>query len=213
MKPQQQPAADSAALETLGRASVQVVHDLKNQLNGLKLYATFLRKRAARPERPADELETVEKIIAGLERAASDTNALVRFGRPVELHARPGSDLAQILAAAAPDTSLPPGQVFRGDFDPQSLTEALQFINAAVGREASPLPPKVKLSRAEDGDAPAAVVEWETAHGARLLDAAATLSGSDGLRVALAQKIVRAHGGQLEHAANALRVRLPLEES
>lgn len=213
MKPQQQPAHDSAALETLGRASVQVVHDLKNQLNGLKLYATFLRKRAARPERPADELETVEKIIAGLERAASDTNALVRFGRPVELSARPGSDLAQILAAAAPDTSLPPGQVFRGDFDAAALTEALQLIDAAVCGKDAATRPAVKLSLAADGDTPAAIVEWQTEHAARLLDAAASLSGSDGLRVALARKIVRAHGGQLEHAANALRVRLPIKES
>jgi len=33
------------SLEDLGRATLQIVHDLKNQLNGLKLYATFLRKR------------------------------------------------------------------------------------------------------------------------------------------------------------------------
>ena len=212
MKPQQQPAQDTAALEALGRASVQVVHDLKNQLNGLKLYATFLRKRAARPERPADELETIEKIIAGLERAASDTNALVRFGRPVELQARPGSDLAQILVAAAPDTSLPPGQVFRGDFDAPALTEALQLIDAAARGKDVVARPAVRLSRSADGGAPAAIVEWQTEHAARLLDAAASLAGSDGLRVALARKIVGAHGGQLEHAANSLRVRLPLTE-
>ena len=210
MKPQQQSAQDTAALEALGRASVQVVHDLKNQLNGLKLYATFLRKRAARPERPADELETVEKIIAGLERAASDTNALVRFGRPVELHARPGSDLAQILATAAPDTSPAPDQVFHGDFDAGALTEALQLIDAAVCGKGGAARPAVNLLRAEDGDTPAALVEWQTEHAARLLDAAASLAGSDGLRVALARKIVGAHGGRLEAAADSLRVVLPL---
>jgi len=213
MKPQQQSAQDSAALEELGRASVQIVHDLKNQLNGLKLYATFLRKRAARPERPADELETVEKIIAGLERAAADTNALVRYGRPVELHTRPDADLAQILAAAVADTSPAPGQVFRGDFDAQALTEALQLIGAAVGGKGEIAGPSVRLSRAEDGGAHAALVEWETARGTQIQEAAASLSGSDGLRVALAAKIVRAHGGRLEHAANALRVRLPIKES
>jgi hypothetical protein len=209
MKPQQQPSADSAALEELGRASVQVVHDLKNQLNGLKLYATFLRKRAARPERPADEMETVEKIIAGLERAATDTNALVRYGRAVEMDARPGSDLAQILTAAGADTSPPPGQVFRGDFDARLLTEAFQIIGAAVAGKGAATRPAVRLSR--DG-ARAALVEWETEHAARIHDAAAALSGSDGLRVALARKIVLAHGGRLEHAANSLRVRLPLTE-
>ena len=212
MKPLQQPAQDSAALEELGRASVQVVHDLKNQLNGLKLYATFLRKRAAREERPADELETVDKIIAGLERAAADTHALVRFGRPLELHTRPGSDLAEILAAAKADAPSARGQVFRGDFDAQALTEALQIIGAALKGKGEPSGPKARLIRADDDGKPAAVVEWETARGAQILAAAASLSGSDGLRVALARKIVRAHGGRIEPAENALRVRLPLAE-
>jgi hypothetical protein len=216
MKPQQQPAQDSAALEELGRASVQIIHDLKNQLNGLKLYATFLRKRAARDERPADEQETIEKIISGLERAAADTNALVRFGRPLELTARPGGDLAKIVATAGgadvSDVSAPPGQVFRGDFDAPALTEALQIINAAVAAKGEPAGPKMRLSRPETGGAPAALVEWDTAQGARLLDVAATLSGSDGLRVALASRIIRAHGGRLEHDADKLRARLPLTE-
>ena len=212
MKPQQQPLSDSGALEALGRASVQIVHDLKNQLNGLKLYATFLRKRAARPERPADELETVEKIIAGLERAAADTHALVRFGRAVELQTRPGADLAQIIAASGADTSAAAGQVFRGDFDGQLLTETLQNINAAVAGRDATARPTVKLSREDDDGGHAAIVEWQTADGARLLDSAATLSGSDGLRVALAAKIIRAHGGRLEAGDNSLRVRLPLTE-
>ena len=136
----------------------------------------------------------------------------MRFGRPAELDARPGSDLAQILAAAGADTSLPPGQVFRGDFDAQALTEALRIIGAAVAGKDGAARPAVRLSRAEDGGAPAALVEWETARGAQIVEAAATLSGSDGLRVAVAAKIVRAHGGRLEHAANALRARLPLTE-
>src|SRR5215211_1340371 len=98
MKPQPQPSTDAAALQELGRASVEIVHDIKNQLNGLKLYATFLRKRFERGERPEDELETVNKIIAGLERAAADMNALVRFGRPVELRRAPHTDLGELLS-------------------------------------------------------------------------------------------------------------------
>ena len=41
---------DAKALEDLGRATLRIVHDLKNQLNGLKLYATYLRKRLDRDE-------------------------------------------------------------------------------------------------------------------------------------------------------------------
>ena len=63
---------DSETLQDLGRASIQIVHDLKNQLNGLKLYATFLRRRIEKSEGREDERETIVKLIAGLDRAASD---------------------------------------------------------------------------------------------------------------------------------------------
>ena len=53
MKPLLSESQDQESLQALGRASVQIVHDLKNQLNGLKLYATFLRKRMEKSERPA----------------------------------------------------------------------------------------------------------------------------------------------------------------
>src|SRR5215470_768072 len=89
---------DSGGLENLGRATLQIVHDLKNQLNGLKLYATFLRKRLEREDQPPDERETLAKLIAGLDRAAKDLTALVRYARPVELHKNRGVDLKRIVA-------------------------------------------------------------------------------------------------------------------
>jgi len=49
---------------------MQIVHDLKNQLNGLKLYATFLRRRIEKGDHPPDEQETIGKLINGLDRAA-----------------------------------------------------------------------------------------------------------------------------------------------
>ena len=53
MKPALAKTPEPNALEHLGSATVQIVHDLKNQLNGLKLYATFLRKRLERDDRAA----------------------------------------------------------------------------------------------------------------------------------------------------------------
>src|SRR3982750_2241986 len=97
MKPLKSEVTDSSTLEELGRASVQIVHDLKNQLNGLKLYATFLRKRMEKSERPSDEQETIAKLIAGLERAAGDMTTLVRLSRPLELRPQQ-ADLGKILS-------------------------------------------------------------------------------------------------------------------
>ena len=82
MKPLLSESEDNDALQALGRASVQIVHDLKNQLNGLKLYATFLRKRMEKGGRPADELETIKKLIAGIDRTAESLSLLSDFGAP-----------------------------------------------------------------------------------------------------------------------------------
>ena len=81
---------DRETLQDLGRASIQIVHDLKNQLNGLKLYATFLRRRLEKSERPEDEQETIAKLMAGLDRAASDLATIVEYGRQIELKKQPG---------------------------------------------------------------------------------------------------------------------------
>src|ERR1700704_3219177 len=89
-------AKDKNPLEDLGRATLQVVHDLKNQLNGLKLYATFLRKRLERDDRALEEQETLAKLIGGLDRAAHEMTALVRYSRPLELH-RQVQDLRKII--------------------------------------------------------------------------------------------------------------------
>src|ERR1043165_2649336 len=88
---------DSETLQDLGRASIQIVHDLKNQLNGLKLYATFLRRRLEKSERPEDEQDTIAKLIAGLDRAASDLSTIVEYGRQIELKKQAGFEVQKML--------------------------------------------------------------------------------------------------------------------
>src|SRR4026209_438281 len=130
---------DKGTLQELGRASIQIVHDLKNQLNGLKLYATFLKKRLEKGERPADELETVTKLITGLDRMAKDVSLITQFGRPLELNKKPGTNLGQIMREVAgglkqEDDSQTPAVVegtepLTGQFDPILLADALKWIS------------------------------------------------------------------------------------
>src|SRR6478672_3839766 len=101
MKPLLTETRDNDALQALGRASVQIVHDLKNQLNGLKLYATFLRKRMEKSERPADELATINKLIAGLDRTARDVSMIVEYGLPLELKKQAGTNLERVMSEVA----------------------------------------------------------------------------------------------------------------
>ena len=107
MKPIIAEEQDGITLQDLGRASLQIIHDIKNQLNGLKLYATFLRKRMEKIEEAAEEQETVTKLIAGLDRAAADLTVLVQYGRPLQLQKQQGIDLQKLLRSVA--SALPAG--------------------------------------------------------------------------------------------------------
>jgi signal transduction histidine kinase len=214
MKPLKTELQDAETLRELGSASVQIVHDLKNQLNGLKLYATFLRKRMEKSERPADELETVAKLIAGLERAATDMTLLVRYGRPLELRRKPGTDLARLVSDAADGARVETeGGPYLGDFDPDLLADALQNITiggrveAREGEDAGEV--RLRDERTEGGRF--GVVEWRGvfAPGAQE-DPFRGLAGGVGLRLALAARVIRAHGGEVSHENGVARARLPL---
>src|SRR5215212_9017331 len=218
MKPLKTEIQDVETLRELGSASVQVVHDLKNQLNGLKLYATFLRKRMEKAGRPADELETIAKLIAGLERGATDMTLLVRYGRPLDIRRLPGTDLARLLQESAEGARVElDGDACEGEFDPALLAEALKSIitggraSAQGGEEGGA---EVRLSREEsDASGVSAVVEWR---GVPLADADGdpfrSFTGGAGLRRALAARIIREHGGEVSNESGLIRARLPLQK-
>ena len=142
-------------MQALGRASVQIVHDLKNQLNGLKLYATFLRKRMEKSERPSDELDTVNKLMAGLDRTAADLSMIVQFGQPLSLRKRPGIDLQKMMEAVATSLNESPPTTgalkslvvvdcepasLVGEYDSDALSEVLNGFRPVLSRF-SPLKP------------------------------------------------------------------------
>ena len=226
MKPILLTPQDSNSLQTLGRASIQIVHDLKNQLNGLKLYATFLRKRLEKSERPPDEVETINKLIAGLDRAADDLSTLVQYGRPIELHKQAGVDVQKILRTVALGFSQPPHvsgpltgaliidaepQPLAGEFDPSVLSDALRLISIGAMKlrgddENRTL--RVTLRR-EASETATALIEW---HGLNNLDhdPFRSFAGSDEIRMSLAAKVIEAHGGSAEQRKETLSVRLPL---
>src|SRR5215470_10713579 len=142
MEPLLAEEQDGVTLQNLGRASLQIIHDIKNQLNGLKLYATFLRKRMEKSEQPADQQETVAKLIAGLDRAASDLNVLVQYGRPLELHRKPQVDVQKLMRGILDNlTSTMNGDLATapiinsdcptmiGEFDSAALADALRSIS------------------------------------------------------------------------------------
>lgn len=214
---------DSETLQELGRASIQIVHDLKNQLNGLKLYATFLRRRIEKGERPEDERETIAKLMSGLDRAASDLATIVEYGRKIELKKQPGFEVQKVLRTVCSSFDGAGSEIavdsnsdsLQGSFDPLKLTDAFKWISAAAiknrlpnsdGLEAKPV--LVKVAAVDNQDA---IIEWS---GLRKIDHDPFHSfvGSEEIRLALAAKIIEAHGGSAKLAEDRFVVQLPLAE-
>ena len=208
-------------LQDLGRASMQIVHDLKNQLNGLKLYATFLRRRIEKSERPGDEQETVNKLISGLDRAAEDLSTIVRYGQPVELKKQPGFEVDKVLRSVCSDVDetnsrivwKSDSDVIQGSFDHFKLTDALKWLCMAALKHreidndgAGEISVTTKLA---DGDSGRAVIEWA---GLRNLDRDPfrSFAGSDEVKLALAAKYIEAHGGSAKFIDKKFVVELPL---
>jgi len=218
MKVSMSRTEDRETLQDLGRASIQIVHDLKNQLNGLKLYATFLRRRLEKSERPEDEQDTIAKLIAGLDRAASDLSTIVEYGRQIELKKQPGFEVQKVLRTVCSSLDGPGAQIImdpgsasvQGDLDPLKLTDAFKWISTAAiknrrqDEEATPV--TVKVFATNDREA---TVEWSSLQKIDH-DPFRSFVGSEEIRLALAAKIIEAHGGTATLAGDRFVVQLPL---
>jgi len=207
---------DNERLQDLGRASMQIVHDLKNQLNGLKLYATFLRRRIEKNERPGDEQETIGKLIGGLDRAAEDLSMIVRYGQPVELKKQTGVEVDKVLRAVCASLSEGGSSIvinngsdgIQGNLDLFKLTDAFKWLcNGALKHRQNQDGAEVSVTAGTDGDH--AVIEWS---GLRQLDhdPFRSFAGSDEIKLALAAKIIEAHGGSAKFIDGKFVVVIPL---
>jgi hypothetical protein len=216
---------EANALEDLGRATLRIVHDLKNQLNGLKLYATFLRKRLERDESLVDERETVAKLIAGLDRAARDTSALVRYAQPIEIRRQPGADLQKILIAATHDSGLGvsgplSGAVtceteagLLGAWDAGMLGDAFAALTSeALNNSLSKNSPAISIHARRVGPE-TATIEWSGLRPRIDPEASRSVSGYHSAYEAFAAKVIEAHGGMVEFPPNSILVSLPLSQN
>ena len=234
MKPLTTESRDNHSLAALGRASAQIVHDLKNQLNGLKLYATFLRKRMEKTERPEDELDTIKKLIAGLDRTAEDLSMISEYGQPLQLRLQPGVDLQTIMAGVARDLNArlsasprttgalagpiilaPQAAPLLGEFDHAALGDALKSISSGalkmMNNKARDGALKIDLKDEANEAQRAGLIEWEIGDPAPT-DIFHSFAGSDSIRMSLAARVIEAQGGSAECDGATLRVRLPLQK-
>ncbi len=196
---------------------MQIVHDLKNQLNGLKLYATFLRRRIEKNERPGDEQETIGKLIQGLDRAADDLSTIVKYGQPVELKKQPGVEVDKVLRGVCATANEGGSQIvldsssdpIQGDLDLFKLTDAFKWLCAGAMKHKQNQDEAGEISVTTTSSDGAAVIEMS---GLRDLDhdPFRSFAGSDEIKLALAAKIIEAHGGSVKFIDRKFVVELPL---
>ena len=197
---------------------MQIVHDLKNQLNGLKLYATFLRRRIEKSERPGDEQETIGKLINGLDRAADDLSTIVKYGQPVELKKQPGVELDKVLRGVCASANEGGSRMVldsssdsvQGTLDLIKLTDAFKWLCAGAMKHKQNLEEAGEIFvTTKSSDDAQAVIEFS---GLRELDhdPFRSFAGSDEVKLALAAKIIEAHGGSAKFIDRKFVVQLPL---
>ena len=223
MKPLLSKSEDENCLEDIGRASLQIVHDLKNQLNGLKLYATFIRKRFEKGQPSADEVETINKLISGIDRAAEDLSLLSDYGKPLTPGRQTQVEVQKILNAAVPNHPSA-GSEFDvvieakadqlvAELDAILVTEALKSISQSVAKilksRKKDGPLRIELSSEKNGNGRDAIIDWHTLD-AFDHDPFRSFAGTAEIRMALASKVIEAHGGSAEKTNEVLRVRIPL---
>ena len=213
-----------------GRMAARLIHDFKNQLGGLKLYAAYLQKRFADN---VEGMEVSEKIAQGLNEMAEQAALLHRLCRPIELQMAPGDPAPVVEAAVSklgPRSSakrvkiscdIEPGAP-RASFDPRQIGEALEaIISRAV--DASPEDGEIAISlRRRDGTPRIEIKDnGATLNDERRLNLFDPLAGDrlnrTALGLAMARRIIERHGGEVSAQAGAsagtiVEVTLPIAD-
>lgn len=207
---------EAVVLLDLGRLTSRLIHDFRNQMGGLKLYASYLKKRLAGSESGTagqEGAEIADKIIEGLNLMAEHATLVSRMTKPIELRSEPGDLLAlveqiireQRLRAAPRQVQLVSelaDDAFEFMFDPQQLHTALTTLLARAIEISRPQT-KVRVSlQREAGGGVLNILD----EGAPLTDLQrATLFdfltherlNKNALEMAHAKRILEAHGGTL----------------
>jgi signal transduction histidine kinase len=206
--------SEEAILIETGRMAARLIHDFKNQLGGLKLYAAYLQKRFADN---AEGTEIAEKIAQGLNEMAENAAILNKLCRPLELRMEPldmGPVVEQVVSKIEPAVAAKrvkieldlEAAVPRVFFDSRLIGEALgAIILRAV--DASPQNSEIGISLRRRDDA----LRIEIRDNGAPLDEERRLSFFDpltsdrlnrtALGLAMARRIIERHGGQVSAQA------------
>jgi signal transduction histidine kinase len=222
--PEQDSQAGPPAFPEIGWLAGRLLHDFKNQISGLKLYASYLKKHcSATAGADADEAgettEIIEKIISGLNLMAEHAVLISRLTQPLTLKTAPAS-LVSLISQLADETAAQAAARGVGLFteiqseqasvncDAQLLFMALKALTLraievcrAAGRVHLTLrreQDEIQIGIADGSSEPLS----ETRRAAFFELPANERLSTTVLSLALAEKIIRQHGGRAEVSAS-----------
>lgn len=219
----------------IGRLTGRLLHDLKNHISGLKLYATWLKKHyvatASDGGKKPESVEITDKIISGLNLMAEHATLISQLTRPLKLKIAPAS-LESLIGQIAHEIQpladargiglhieIPPEpHSINGDAHLLSLAfETLARRAVAVSRVAGQVHIRARQSEdevlieiADASERPLTESQCATLFDLPVNERIATTA----LSLALTRKIIGQHGGQADvrfapETGTVVTVRLP----
>jgi signal transduction histidine kinase len=207
--------SEEAILIETGRMAARLIHDFKNQLGGLKLYAAYLQKRFADN---AEGMEIADKIAQGLNEMAEQAAILNQLARPLELRMEPGDPaltIEQVVSRLQSRASAKRAKIAlsiepdvpRISFDSRQIGAALESVISRA-LEVTPENGAVEISLRRQYEA----LQVEIKDNGPSLDDNQRLNFFDplagdrlnkaALGLAMARRIIEKHGGRISARAD-----------
>lgn len=202
---------DHAALLEVGRATSRLIHDFKNQMSGLKLYAAYLKKRFA--DSP-EGVEIADKIVQSLNEMTENASLIGKLTRPVEVKFLEEDLVAVIKQVIQNLQPLAAGRnvevvsnfalaAFRLPLDSQQMRLALNPL-LAQAIESSRVGGRVTVALQASGNELLFLISdegeaWSEEHRQSFFNFLTNERlNKTSLGLALARRIIEAHGGTVE---------------
>jgi signal transduction histidine kinase len=207
--------SEEAILIETGRMAARLIHDFKNQLGGLKLYAAYLQKRFADN---AEGVEIAEKIARGLNEMADQAAILNQLSRPLELRLETGDPaliIEQIVSRLQSRASAKRAKIAL-DLDPDA--PRISFDSRQIGAALESIISRAVDATPENGEVEISMRRQDEALQVEIKDNGATLDDNQRLNffdplagdrlnkaalgLAMARRIIEKHGGRISARAN-----------